>query len=39
MPSTCPACDGILDLVFEEGIEDRGLDSDAYSPGVWIWRN
>ena len=39
MPSTCPACDGILDLVFEDKEGNRGLADDVESLGIWIWRN
>jgi len=39
MPSTCPACDGILDLVFEDRAEDRELDRGVELSGVWIWQN
>ena len=39
MPSTCPTCDGILDLVFENKVEDRGLRRSVDSPGLWIWQN
>lgn len=39
MPSTCPACDGILDLVFEGRAEDREPDRDVELSGVWVWRN
>ncbi len=36
MPSTCPRCDGILDLVFAERSE-READS-VETPGIWHWR-
>jgi len=39
MPSTCPACDGILDLVFEDKAENRGLAGEVESPGIWIWQD
>jgi threonine synthase len=39
MPSTCPACDGILDLAFEDKIKDHGLHGGLDSPGLWIWQN
>ena len=39
MPSTCPACDGILDLVFEDKVGDREQHGGVDSPGLWVWQN
>ena len=36
MPSTCPRCDGILDLVFAERPEREA--DHVETPGIWHWR-
>lgn len=36
MPSTCPLCDGILDLVFEERPDEPP--GSPETPGLWRWQ-
>ncbi len=37
LPATCPACDGILDLVFADKTPAGGDRKGPESTGLWVW--